>query len=97
LELDPLYVEAWNSKGVAYGLFKKYYEDSIICFDHAIDIDPDDDRAWFLKAKTLSAMGDLGNALECYDRSLEIKPNKQRSMVTGEVWFYTILKYSPHQ
>ena len=36
LELDPLYVESWNSKGVTYALLK-CYEDSIICFDHAID------------------------------------------------------------
>jgi len=73
-------VEAWNSKGVTYGLLK-CYEDSIICFDHAIDIDPNDDRAWFLKAKTLSAMGDLGDALECLDRSLENQSIEHRSMV----------------
>lgn len=74
LELDSKNVWGWWMKASALYVLKRY-DDSLKCFDKAIEIDPKFKNAWYdkgiLLAKKLSRFED---ALKCFDKVLEIDP-----------------------
>ena len=54
------------------------YEESIKCYDRALEIDDRDGNIWHRKGMALAKTGDMDGALGCYDRALGLVPkNKQ--------------------
>jgi tetratricopeptide (TPR) repeat protein len=50
------------------------YEEAIVCYDKAIELDPQNDRAWSHKGKTLRYFGRSEEAIACYDKAIELNP-----------------------
>ncbi len=48
------------------------YNDSLVCFDAAIQADPMNYEAWGNKGNTLVSMGKLDDALSAFDRAIII-------------------------
>ncbi|MCC7572499.1 MAG: tetratricopeptide repeat protein [Candidatus Methanofastidiosum sp.] len=50
------------------------FEDAIVSFNKAIEIDPNNTFAWEFKAIALRSLGRYEEAIECYDKSMEFDP-----------------------
>ena len=50
------------------------YEESLRCFDKALEINPQDVYAWTFKGNFLYCLGCYKEALHCYDKALEFGP-----------------------
>jgi tetratricopeptide (TPR) repeat protein len=55
-------------------LNQKKYDDSIECFEKALELDPNYEKAWCNKGYTLLNIGNYIEANECFDKFLEINP-----------------------
>jgi len=49
------------------------------CYDTALGMKPDWAAAWTCKANALRALGQVLEALECYERALAIDPEDKRT------------------
>lgn len=85
---DPLFAEAWNNLGNAYGM-KSEYHNALNAFERAIAIDPSYGKALYGKAITLRNLGQLevamtlANAiLEMYD-AVEVRRFKKELVAAG--------------
>jgi len=63
----------WNNKGISYGNLSKL-EQAIMCYDKAIEIDPNNSGAWDNKGNALRLTGRNKEALECYNNAIKIDP-----------------------
>jgi len=96
IELNPRYIDAWISKGIAipnlaikeYGQndpenFTRTLEDSLFAFDRAIDIDPGNSVALLEKGFALGFMGPLryNESISAYDRAIELIPANDTVML----------------
>jgi len=74
-EETPQELEAWEivNKGVALGNLGKF-DEAIVCFDRALEINPEYAEAWYNKGFALGNLGKFDEAIVCYDRALEINP-----------------------
>ena len=70
-EIDP--EEENNSENLSAGGI--YFEESLVFFDKAMEINPDYYQAWYWKGLALYNLGNYEEALSCYDKSLEINPD----------------------
>ena len=59
----------------------KRYEESIPCYEKAIQIDPNVASAWFNKGNTLYSLKRYEEAIQCYERAIQINPNN------ASAWF----------
>ena len=50
-------------------------EESLVCYDKALEIDPNNVNAWNNKGDALFDLGRYEESLVCYDKALEIDPN----------------------
>jgi tetratricopeptide (TPR) repeat protein len=64
---------AWLNLGIALGRIGKPQE-SVKCFDRAIEMDSGSVEAWYNLGLALHALGRAGDELRCYDRALRLKP-----------------------
>jgi len=64
---------SWYEKGLAFFNLGKYNE-SIGCYDKAIEIDPRNGGAWMGKGEALFALGRYEDAIGCYDMCIEVSP-----------------------
>ncbi len=63
----------WTSQG--YILLDQYkYEDALVAFDNALDINKSYAAAWRGKGSALNDMGNYSEALQAYDEALELNP-----------------------
>ena len=53
---------------------KKRAIEVIECYNRAIEIDPNDNKAWYNKGNTLDDLENYKDAIECYNRAIEIDP-----------------------
>ncbi|WP_406661686.1 tetratricopeptide repeat protein [Methanolobus sp. ZRKC3] len=53
------------------------YEEAIEAFEKAIDINPDDAYAWYLKGSALNSLGRDEEAVEAYEKAKELDSNLQ--------------------
>lgn len=60
-----------NNKGIVLNLLNNY-DDALKCFDKAINLNPDLERAYKGKGDVLRYMGRLEEAIKCYDKSLDV-------------------------
>jgi tetratricopeptide (TPR) repeat protein len=65
----------WNSKDSLNTCpLPECFEGVLLCYDKAIEIDPNDIEAWYNKARALYYLDRDEEAIECCDRVLEINP-----------------------
>lgn len=63
--------ESWFKAGNDY-MVKENYDDAIIAYDHAIDLNPSYAGAWNNKGIALYRLKRYEDAIHCYDKALEI-------------------------
>jgi Flp pilus assembly protein TadD len=61
------------SKGKSF-LEEGNFDSALGCFDQAIILNQNDPDLWNLKGVTLRSLGRYTEALECFNKSLEIEP-----------------------
>jgi len=66
-------VDTWIYKGIDFKKFEKYYE-ALVCFDKALEINPNSTEAWINKGEVLKEIGRHKEAKVCFDKVLEIDP-----------------------
>ena len=55
-------------------LFKKLgkFEEAFVCYNKTLEIDSEDENAWYEKGIVLEKLERYSEALECYDKVLEL-------------------------
>ena len=66
------------SRGKDY-LEKGEYENALGCFEQAILLNQNDSELWNFKAVSLRSMGRYDEAVECFNKSLEIDPRDKNA------------------
>ncbi|WP_421657422.1 tetratricopeptide repeat protein [Leptothermofonsia sp. ETS-13] len=61
--------------------FEGRYEEAVTFYDRAIQMEPENARAWFGRGAALARMQHMEEAIAAYDRAIQIKPD------SSEVWF----------
>jgi len=56
------------------------YMNAIICYDKALEIDPDDSNVLVNKGDALTNLGRYEEAMKCYDKVLSQKPNSSMAL-----------------
>jgi tetratricopeptide (TPR) repeat protein len=77
---DSNYASVWYNKGVALVDLGKY-EEALVYFDKAIELNPNDAEVWDNKGIALGHLGKHDEALACFNKALEQNPNN------AEVWY----------
>jgi tetratricopeptide (TPR) repeat protein len=72
-EIKELATWEWSNKGVSLSSLGRY-QDAVVCYDKALQIDPSHAGSWHGKGFALSNLGRKEEAFACYDRALEIDP-----------------------
>jgi len=72
LSKDPKYALAYYNRGYAYYLLEAYGS-AMDDFNKVIELDPMNERAYFMKASIQEFKGDLASALTNYEQSLRLK------------------------
>ncbi|MGB7788070.1 tetratricopeptide repeat protein [Methanoregula sp.] len=92
LSISPAYAQGWINRGqILYNIgllyenqiqdlntANEYYNDQILAFDQAIEIDPNNDEAWFNKGFALGGMGRYDEAIAAFDKVQTINPEYPR-------------------
>ena len=73
LEINPRHVGAWNNLGVLAGEQKRW-DIARNCFSRAVEIDPSDAKALYLKARACAQLADWAAAQESIDAALRLDP-----------------------
>ncbi|MCP4348017.1 MAG: serine/threonine protein kinase [Desulfobacterales bacterium] len=80
-DYDMRYDMAWNSKGITFAKLGYHPEESIKCYDSAIEINPKYDEALYNKGVALYKLERYEEAIIFFSRTVEINPQY------GEAWF----------
>lgn len=78
-EKEDLDAWEWNNKGISLNNLKRYQE-AIVCFDKAIDIDPLNSSAWNNMGTSLRLLSKQKEALSCYEKALKINPSNAHAL-----------------
>ncbi len=62
------------------------YENAILCYDKAIEIDPKHCVAWERKAMVCAALGRHEEAVRCFDKAIEIESPKGDDWYLASIW-----------
>ena len=73
LENDPESWEAWSAKADIF-YFQKSYNNAMICCEKSLCINPDNALACNTKGNILYMLGRHKEAIECYNRAIELEP-----------------------
>ena len=65
-------------KGNEY-LENSQYQDALGCFEQALLLDQNNPELWNSKAVSLRSMGRYEEAMECFNKSLEIDPRDKNA------------------
>jgi tetratricopeptide (TPR) repeat protein len=82
----------WNNKGGVL-LELGRYEDAIICFDKALEINPKNSSARENKGVAFSKLGRYEDAIVCYTKSLEIDPKSSNAWYNKGIALYKLGRY----
>jgi tetratricopeptide (TPR) repeat protein len=70
--MDPeVLADAYSKEGDILAMVGKF-EEAIVHYDRAIEVDPENSEAWTRKAIALKALGRTREALECVERALDL-------------------------
>jgi tetratricopeptide (TPR) repeat protein len=83
--------EMWIAEGLAHTLHNNDDEEAIKCFDKAIDLDQNNDAAWYQKGIVFFNMSKHVAAIECFDKAIELNPN-EANYWTGKANSLTVLE-----
>ncbi|MDR0895328.1 MAG: tetratricopeptide repeat protein [Prevotellaceae bacterium] len=59
------------------------YEEGIICYDKALELDPQNDLTWNSKGNALRSLGRYEDAITCYDKAIELNPKNDALLFKG--------------
>jgi len=79
VEMEPGYFQAWYNMGQIHLTNKKDLSLALNCFDRAIMIKPDYVSAHHQRGVVYERLGDLVEAVECWERTLDIDPDNQQA------------------
>ncbi len=60
---------------IGQGFYESNIDNAINCFQKAIDINPNNDIAFYNMGVSYSKKGDYDKAIECYQKAIDINPN----------------------
>ncbi|MCL1943806.1 MAG: tetratricopeptide repeat protein [Candidatus Azobacteroides sp.] len=78
LQTNPNNAKAWLFKGIAYNGLRNYTE-AIKCYDIAIDLKNDYERAYNYKGNVLYDLGKYEEAIQYYDKAMALNPDYARA------------------
>lgn len=88
-KIDPNYPDAWLKLGEINLMFKKYQD----VFDHAnkaLEADPYNDKAYFLKAYAFKEMKDTNNAINNFQECLKFNPQHYDANIELGIMFMSL-------
>ncbi|MFZ0344425.1 MAG: tetratricopeptide repeat protein [Nitrososphaeraceae archaeon] len=56
-------------------LQKGYYEQSLVCYKKALELEPNNISSWYNRGLALSSIGKYDEAIFCFDEAIKINPN----------------------
>ena len=74
IELNPVFAEAYNNRGLAKGDLKQYQE-AIADYEKAIELDPNDADAYNNRGIAKNNLGQPQEAIADYNKAIELNPN----------------------
>ncbi len=84
-ELDPYYAEGWYYIGVAcYRINGKTTDTELEAYKKALAIDPAFEKAWFARGWALYDAGKYTEAIECFNKTLELNPDNKEAKIKRE-------------
>jgi len=81
--------QTWLNKGIrlserfAYSDNQEDAQKALACFNRAIEVDPDNQEAWFEKAKFLFNTGQWIDAKYCAERAKSLDHTEADTIITG--------------
>lgn len=70
--MDPeVLADAYSKEGDTLAAAGKF-EEAIVLYDRAIEVDPENSEAWTRKAIALKALGRIREALDCVEHALDL-------------------------
>ena len=75
LEIDPKNIEALGIKGTIHSTVLNEHEQGMACFDKLLEDYNDWAILWYFKGYCLSGLSKYKEAIECYDKALELEPD----------------------
>jgi tetratricopeptide (TPR) repeat protein len=72
---DPQNALAWHNMAKILGSKFGDYEKAVKCFDKVIEIDSENEEAWWLRGSDLEKLGRYQEAIEDYKQAIHINPN----------------------
>jgi tetratricopeptide (TPR) repeat protein/serine/threonine protein kinase len=75
-ELDPMRVDAWNSRGVIYCDHLAQYDKALAQFSRAIELDPKYAAAWHNRGVAYGKLGQWAKAAAECSRAVELEPRR---------------------
>jgi tetratricopeptide (TPR) repeat protein len=77
-------VHAWRRRGFALIKLERF-EEAVICYDRALELDPEDAVAWQRKGFALGRLRRFSEAELCFDRALALDPSSITAL-HGKGW-----------
>ena len=53
--------------------------EALACYQHALEINPNDAKSWYDNGVSLLALGRVAEAIECWSHALEINPHDDKA------------------
>lgn len=98
LELDSNYFDAYYNRGIAYlkSISSEYAtnEYAINDFTRAIRLKPDDEKAYYERAKIYNDKGNYENAINDFNKIVEINPNNTDAYFNRGISYDGLKKFS---
>jgi len=84
-ELAPYYAEGWYYKGIAYYKINGKTTDlELESYNKALEINPSYEKAWYARGWALYDAGKYTEAVECFDKTLELNPENKEAKIKRE-------------
>jgi len=79
--------QSWYDEG--WDLARKGdLEDAVVCYDKALELDPEFVDAWYNKGLALMKLSNWGEAVKCFDKVIEYAPDNEAAWINkGQALF----------
>ena len=75
LQKFPNYIDGWYNKGITLTKHFNRHADAVDCFNRGLQINPSDIDMWHWRGKSLLALTRNQEALESFERVIQLRPN----------------------
>jgi tetratricopeptide (TPR) repeat protein len=89
--MDKNNIHYWNNRGNSLFGLKKYQE-SIDCYNHALNLNPNYPEALANKGNVLYELKKINEALDCYNQALNLNPNYPEALTNKGNVLYELKK-----